>query len=85
MNHLYEIRRQSGAGKFLGRIAATSHEEAANVYTRHLYGATRWADRVTGQAGLSGCFQPYKRIDNGATSIGSQIHVHEIRSEAAAS
>jgi hypothetical protein len=77
---MYEIRRQSGAGDFLGSISATSHEEAATTYARRLYGSTRWADRVTGQAGLSGCFQPYKRLGGGASSIGSQIHVHQVAS-----
>ena len=69
----FEIRERSGAGRFLGTIEASSVESAARKHRPD-------AERVTGDRGLSGCFQVYgwSTKCNASTSSGDQFHVHEL-------
>ncbi|MFI0608660.1 MAG: hypothetical protein ACH37Z_12335 [Anaerolineae bacterium] len=73
----YTIAEKTGGGEVLGTVRAHSPEKAAAIFVRRSK-RTRAALRVTGSAGMSGCFQGYDAVrDGGQTSAGPQIHVSE--------
>ena len=65
------ISEKTAAGRILAEIEAETIEDAAK---KHKHGARR----VTGDHGLSGCFQSYKKFgaDTAVTTCGDQFHVH---------
>ena len=64
----------------IGRVRATTYEQAADVWSRRENGRSAYAWRTTGTYKLSGYFQSYKPLPNhwsGSTSVNEPFHVTE--------
>lgn len=72
------VRTADLVGRF--SVRGKSIGEAAQTIARRIGGRTAVAERVTGDADLSGMFQTYKPLPDGAlTSVGYPFHVQEGR------
>lgn len=57
-------------------VRAATHQDAARIALRRLYGRTVVAERTTGSPSLSGQFRAYARVPGGGlNSVGDPIHV----------